>query len=546
MRSIRPPWPPRNQPYPDLNSLSVETPTPQEPQETPALPLEPPLDPLEPLLEIARSPKRLTPAQEEEASRLLGDRLRKGKAGLASAIEPLLAFPWMVSVSAIIAAWPDLSLPMRRWLLASIARHDTEPARRLRLSLARAVFKIDPAAGLKLVATVAAHLRDPESGALSARNRQIFFNVLIGKGKPWLLQLPLADLKAADANLLIHGAIETFALCPPLSQLSILRWINEAGRLKKLPEGDLAIAVKAVSRWNLRLQRQLRHDIAELPEAIVAVLKPEPEPTAPEAAGEPPAPARSQPDAPANAEAEPDPEATEPPGEAPLPSGSPEAPDKPDEPETRAEEGSESGRERPGRDRRNRKEHPGRQAENERPKPAERDRRDERERPGRGEPRKAFDFKETLRGLDQYVASLRGELEQARAQVRRLEEGPRNKRDRRNPPEAAAAVDTAALQRHNAQLEHTIADLRQRLEDLATHHESVAESRNLHAGEPLEEGSRAQLVALLSIKLKEPFETYQAMRLDPLDRVFRLDYRDLLGSVFDLLIAEGVSLPGGK
>jgi len=526
----------------------VETPTPQETpeaQETPVPAPTPPApapapEPLEPLLEIARSPQRLSPAQEEEASRLLAERLGKGKAGLAAAIEPLLVFPWMVSVSAITAVWPDLSLPMRRWLLASIARHDTEAARRLRLSLARAVFKIDPAAGLKLVATVAGQLRDPETGALSTRNRQIFFNVLIGKGKPWLLQLPLGDLKAADAHSLIHAAVEAFPLSPPLSQLSILRWVNEAGRLKKLPEGDLATVVKAVSRWNLRLQRQLRNDIAELPEPIVQALKPEPE--APAAA----APAgKTPPDsAPAPAQPAPSPEAgpaapSEP--AAPEPTA-PAPPEAQAEPAARKEEEPE--RDPSGRERRQRKGHPERQAENgERQKPAERERREER--PARGESRKAFDFREALRGLDQYVGSLRAELEQARAQVRRLEEGARGKRERRSQPEAPA-VDADALLKHNARLEHTVADLRQQLEDLAAHHESVAESRNLHAGEPLEEGSRAQLVALLSIKLKEAYETYQAMRLDPLDRVFRLDYRDLLGSVFDVLTEEGVSLEEKK
>lgn len=504
-------------------------------------------DPLAALATAAKA-ARLKPADEERATELLKQRLAGGKAGITAAVSAMTdGLPWVVSVNAVSAVWESLSSPMRRHLLASVAKIETVPARRLRMSLARAVFKLDPPAGIKLAAAAAAALKDAETGSLCAKHRQYFFNIFIGKGKPWLLQLPLGDLKPAEADALVHAAIETFSFCPPLSQLSILRWAHGAGRFKKIGAGDLAVVAKALSRWNVKLQRQLKAEIAELPAELEAALKPEALQPPPEATEAPKPAAKAQPEGKKSAQppraakaaeaktAEPAAEAPEgEPPTAPEPQGEAVAPEPPEELVIpgRAERLARKA-ERKTEAKANRRE-----PEPERRKPEELRRPDRGEKEGRS----SFDVKEALRGVEAYIATLRNELEQTKAQVRRQEKDERRSRPSARNAEPVPPEELAALTRHNIRLEATVAELRAQLEDLASHHEAVAESRLLHTGEPIAEGGAEALKSLLSIKLQEAFETYHAMRLEPLDKVFRLDYRDLLGSVFDVLMEQGVTL----
>ena len=477
---------------------------------------ETPLGTLNRLAETAKT-HRLTPAEEEQAVAILKEFLLGGKASIAQVVEPLMALPWIVSVNAMTAVWPELSVVMRRHLLSSLAKVETDHALRLRLSLARAVFKIDPAAALKITAATVTDLQDSETGSLTSKHRQIFFNVLIGKGKPWLLQLPLADLKASEADQMVHCAIQCFPFCPPLSQLSLLRWAAAAGRFKKISETDLALVAKSVGRWNVRLQRQLRAEVADIPEAVAAVFKPNSEPR----------PATPAEEAPSSAAPAPEADASEP---VELPAEAPEPPAPPvDEP---AAEPVKTEEEKPRSEQQEKKRNKKEKAEKTESKEASKE-------PVR---KAAFDYKEALRGVESYIASLRNELEQAKAQLRRKEEEIKRLSSRRSGERERKEVDVDSLIRHNAQLEQTVQLLREQLEDLASHHEAVAESRALHGDSPIPAGSAEQLRNLLAIKLSESYETYCAMRLDPLDRVFRLDYRDLLGSVFDVLIQEGVKL----
>ena len=530
--------------------------------------LSPAVETLTSLAEASRA-RRLAPADEDRAGALLKELLSAGRTGINSAFGPLITLPWIVGVNAVAAVWPGLTIPMRRHLLAILAKDESEQARRLRLSLGRAIFKLEPAAGLKLAVAATADLKDPETGSLSPKHRQIFFNVFVGKGKPWLLQMPLGDLKGADADGFVHCAIETFPYCPPLSQLSILRWANGAGRLKKLSPADLEIATKSIARWNGKLQRLLKAEISELPEAIVAVLKPEtlqPAPMETEAGGQEQTAAEEtvaagetktpvKPREPVNLAlqqqrrrtAEIDRAPARPGSGKPAPTQSvsdqpaPETPAPPEElniPSRAARLGKiEPKPEREDRDR------PRAEAE----KPEQRTREERRdERPARevreDKTRKPFDFKESLRGLESYVAGIRAELELAKAQLRRREEDSKRGGRTIRGAEEKPSVDTEALIRHNAQLESAVQQLRQQLEDLAAHHEAVAESRLLHTDSPLPEGSAEQLKALLTIKLKESYATYTAMRAEPLDQVFRLHYRDLLGTVFEALLNEGIEL----
>lgn len=526
---------------PSLPPSSPEPETPAAQPEAAPAPAETPAQPetpADPLLALAHAAKvaRLAPADEERAATLLSERLAGGKAGITAALAPMLeGLPWIVCVRAVESVWEKFSLPMRRHLLASLAKMETEASRRLRLSIARALFKIDPPAGLKLAASASADLKDAETGALSGKHRQFFFNVFIGKGKPWLLMLPLGDLKPGEADTLVHCAIETFPLCPPLSQLSLLRWAHAAGRFKKLSAADVEAAAKAIGRWNRKLQRQLKTEIPELPPSWEAALKldqpephagkqkeaAEPEPAAAEAAPAPEgeaAPARTEP-------AETAPEELVIPGRAARQAQKEAAREE-------AKRASKGGGEVPRREERSKGERPRGEQRGE-------------ARPERGErpAAKPFDPKEALRGVEGYIANLRNELEAAKTQVRRLEkEGKRGGRSRREEGVEPFPVDAEELTRHNARLEATIADLRAQLEDFARDAEAVAEARRLHTGEPLPADGTETLQSLLAIRLAEAFETYHAMRLEPLDKVFRLDYRDLLGSVFDVLQAAGVPL----
>ncbi len=522
----------------------AETPEPA-PAETPA---EPGAEQTDPLLALARAAKaaRLKPDEEERATALLKERLTGGKVGINTALPAMTeGLPWAVCVNALGAVWEGLTAPMRRHVLSSIAKAETEPARRLRLSLARGLFKVDPAAGLKLAAAAAAGLKDPETSALSNKHRQFFFNVFVGKGKPWLAQLPLGDLKPAEAEALIHAAIESFTFCPPFSQLAILRWIFDAGRFKKISPAGLAMVTKSLGRWNLKYQRQLRTEIAELPPELEAALKPEALQPAPEAAGKTKAAqkhagAKPPMDEPASPESE---AKTEPEAEGASEETAPlEPPEElviPGRAERLAKEAQETQEPREPKESRHKANE--RRREKEQPERAETREPRELRRPEKGG--RAFDVKEALRGVESYITGLRNELETTKKQLTRQEtRRGRPERSEQRPEETLPPGEIEALKRHNARLEETVAALRSELEDLARSGEAVAESRQMYGDTPLADGGAEALKALLSIKLQEAFETYHAMRLEPLDKVFRLDYRDLLGSVFDILLEQGVDL----
>jgi len=75
------------------------------------------------LLAFAHAAKiaRLAPADEERAMGLLKERLAGGRAGINASIAPMIeGLPWIVCVNAVSAVWEQLSVPMRRHLLASI------------------------------------------------------------------------------------------------------------------------------------------------------------------------------------------------------------------------------------------------------------------------------------------------------------------------------------------------------------------------------------------------------------------------------------------
>ena len=449
---------------------------------------------------------RLSPAEEEQAVRVLKEMLIAGKSGVATAAAALPKLVWMVGVSGVTAAWPDMKATAKTQLLKALADDESDAARRLRLSLARGLHKLqDIGTALKLAVAVARELRDAETGELTTRNAQIFANVFIGKAKPWCAQLPLAELKPGDADALVHCALlAAFALPhPPVTQLGVVKWAAEAGRLAKLPEPIVAAVNKGLSRWSAKWQGAICKEVAELPEEILAALKPAEENREP---------------APAEAGAE---SASEASAEDAEPSDTGDDDDDDDDAPQRRERPVYVSKTVAPREARPPQEAP----------PA-------RER-GASSRSQQFNIGDALRQIDAHVAWLRGELKNAESKARSRDDDGR--RGRRKPEVTVIEGEPSPeeLARLNVQLEARIAELQSRIDDLAADSEARAASSGA-LSDAAPPNPDDQLRALLALKLQESFADFHALEQESRDLVARTHYRTLLREVFEVLKAEGV------
>lgn len=456
---------------------------------------------------------RLPQEDEERLTSLLKSAVLGGRSGVNRAIEVLPRVPWIVGVRAVEQAWPELTTGFRTQLFAGLAKDDSDAARRIRLSLARAIFKIDVSTAVKIALGVLKDLRDRETGDLTARNAQIISNVFIGRGKPWLALLPLGDLKPTEVDLLVHCAtLSAFtAPHPPVTQLGVLKWAQEAGRLDKLEDAALNAVLKGVNRWSAKWQGALRKEIADLPESIAAVLKPAPvEPPPVELTSEPAAPLATEPEA------------------------RDEEEDDDTEDSDEREDDSGEGEMAP------RKERPVYEPRPQKPRePDSRDRDASRERPvysprgganvGGGRP---FNLNEALKAIDGHVQSLRQELAQAKQ---------RQKEDERRPrrPERIGAIiegepTLEELARLNLQLESRNKELMAQIEEHKQHSEEVAASSGAISGEGAIDAG-VQLRALLALKLQEDYADFVALEKDSHDLVVSQHYPTILRHIFDVL-----------
>src|SRR5581483_6382955 len=379
---------------------------------------------------------RLTNEQEEEAAALAKQLILAGDDSIPTAVEALVNLSWNIGVNAVTATWPELKPESRTRLLESLSTKSSDAGKRLRLSVARGLFPIDPEATQTIVTNVCEEMR---TIGMAPRDRQNFANVFIGKGRPWLLHLPISDWKNPEP--LIACAIDSCfnAQCAPFTQILLIRWLSEIKHLEKLDEVALEAIAKTVKRWNPRYQKELKKEVPELPQVLADALTDEPEP------------------------------------------------------ETKAEE-------------------PLRAA---------------------AQPAGAFDVSTALRQIESHVSSLRRELHEARTALRQQETG--RGRSRREPA-AGQSTDVESLQRHNEQLQETIADLQQRIADLTSDHEARAAA--IHSNED----PRAQLIALLGLKLREVYDEFIALRSNAADEVVRQHFGDMLESIFRILEEEGVKL----
>lgn len=448
---------------------------------------------------------RLPPADEERMAALLKEALQGGRAGVARAIEALPRVPWIVGVRAVETVWPDLTAGFRTQLLAGLGKDESDASRRVRLSLSRALFKIDVPTALRLAVGVARELRDAETGTLTSKQAQIFANVFIGRGKPWLAQIPLAEVKPADGDALVHCAVlAAFTLPhPPVTQLGVLKWAAEQERLARLDSTTLEAVKKGLARWSPKWQGALRKEVGELPEEIASALQPAAEqapygdeaPT--ENAGE-------------------GTETGEPAGATP-PTDEAEAAALDDEDDDDEEDDLPKAR-------------PVYEPRPQKPA-AERPVYTPRNAGGGGSVPKNFNHMEALRHIDAYVQSLRTELSSAQAKLR-------TKDERRRPEKIGAIVEgeptIEELARLNLQLEARNAELQDRITELTQHAEDVAVSTGALTGQPVSD-EVAQLRTLLGLKLQEDFADYRALEGESNDLVVQQHYKAVLRHVFEVL-----------
>ena len=229
---------------------------------------QPLIDELRIIIENSRK-GRLSPADEQKGAALFKELVMSGGKALSGALELLGDLPWFVPVNGALEAWPQLSPIKQRNFLAALKPLESDASRRMRLSIARGLHKIDASAALKLIVATLQSLRT-ENG-LEPKDRQIFFSVLIGKNKPWLLQLDLKSLKPSEAQLLALTAIECSASASPPSVVAVIQWAKPFQPLNTIPEPVQQELAKTFGKWNPRWQKQLAGQ--ELPPILSEVIQ---------------------------------------------------------------------------------------------------------------------------------------------------------------------------------------------------------------------------------------------------------------------------------
>ncbi len=230
---------------------------------------QPLIDELRVIIENSRS-GRLSSADEQKGAALFKELVASGGKPLSSALELLGDLPWFIPVNGALEAWPQLTQAKQRSFLAALKPLESEASRRMRLSIARGLHKLDPSSALKLIVATLQSLRT-ESG-LDPKDRQIFYSVLIGKNKPWLLQLDLKSLKQAEAELVALTAIECAAGANPPAAVAVFQWAKPFQPLTAIPEPLQQELGKTLRKWSSRWQKQLAEE--DLPPILKDFLQP--------------------------------------------------------------------------------------------------------------------------------------------------------------------------------------------------------------------------------------------------------------------------------
>ena len=96
---------------------------------------------------------RLTTVDEQRGAGLFRDLVLAGGKALGSALQLAAELPWYVSVAGTVEAWPQFTPTRQRNFLGALRSLETEAGRRVCLSIARGLYKVDPAAAGKLLIT---------------------------------------------------------------------------------------------------------------------------------------------------------------------------------------------------------------------------------------------------------------------------------------------------------------------------------------------------------------------------------------------------------
>ncbi|MEO6788497.1 MAG: hypothetical protein ABI318_20435, partial [Chthoniobacteraceae bacterium] len=495
---------------------------------------------------------RLSPADEDRATRLMRNCLLESGDGISAALAAMPQLPWILGVRAIENAWQELPADSRAAVLDGLTKMDTDNGYRLRLSMARSLARVELSEAVKVAAATCRSMWSSADGTLKPEHSKLIGNVFIGRGKPWVLQLQLADLPAEDANAILSAVVfSTFNVNnAPITQLSVLRYAGS--RLASLHENLIGMVARTVGRWGGKWQSALRKEVADLPEAILSALQAEraPEPRQ-KAAGETPAaaeetetpvPAELQEKLRLAAESE-DPAAVEAVNQeiatwreaekiARLEALDAEEDDEDEEDEEEDEDrpATEASDEGGGRRRR------GRNDRKERPAYVSRDQ--ERGQSG-------FNFSATLRQLESYVAGLRSDLATAQSRLRRAEgEGGRSRRESADRPVLSAAdanLSPDELKRLVIQLEGRVEELKARVEELTSDSESRALAMAAGTADAAPDAA-TQLRTLLALKLQEDYSDFLTLEKESPDAIVQQHYRGLINHVFEILRGEQVPL----
>jgi hypothetical protein len=212
---------------------------------------------------------RLTTADEQRGAGLFRDLVLAGGKALGGALQLAAELPWYVSVAGTVEAWSQLTPTRQRNFLGALRSLETEAGRRVCLSIARGLHKVDPAAAGKLLMATLRELHPGE--AFDPGNRQMFFSVLVGKNKPWLLQLDLKSMEQKDAEFLALCALECAGTASPPSAIAIIQWARPYRSLDALPEAVQVDLGRRFRKWSSRWQKHLIDE--KMPAVITEILQ---------------------------------------------------------------------------------------------------------------------------------------------------------------------------------------------------------------------------------------------------------------------------------
>src|SRR6516165_9822581 len=447
---------------------------------------QPLIDELRTLLEKSRN-ERLSSTEEQRGTSLFKELVLSGGRVLAGLLESLGDLPWFIPVTGTLEAWPELTPVRRRNFLAALKPLESEPFRRMRFSIARGLYKTDPASALTLIVTTLQSVRK-ETG-LEPRDRQIIFGVLIGKNKPWLLQLDPSVLKPADAQLLTLNAIECSIGANPPSAVAVIQWAKPWQSLTNLSETLQLELAKTCKKWSSRWQKQLADE--DLP------------PLVREALAEKLAKVAHHPQ-------EPSPPALT-------------------IPAVRPQEGQQRARQESGHQQRH---HPSKPQQAD---PARRDHlhRQRSEKSLSSHQRSIPDVTELLRHLQSHFNELRDELQTARRHLERAQ--PASKQT--DAYSIDAGKELVKLRDENAKLNDTIAQLREALSELANDNFNEAVSRKADSDAPVTDPVE-QYKSLLTLRVREQIVNFRALNPDNHSDGLPL----LLDNIFRTLQESGIDL----